>query len=161
MFFSYFDHDPFNKRNNRNGFNTERRDYNCGGFALGTFSWYIPCPDDDWYGYLGEELNEEEMDWVTGLCIDKMLADFADLRLIGNLNEVHADEYAIAFKVSSDGDFHYCRQFHGRLWYHKPGGMMVESITEYEVLNTDWRHGRYDGELVLFAKKRKKIEIGG
>ena len=34
--------DPFNFLRNRNVRNTEKRTYNCGGYALDTFSWYCP-----------------------------------------------------------------------------------------------------------------------
>ena len=44
----YLNDDPFNKNNNRNLRNTPRRHFNCGGYALGTFSWYCPhSPEDE------------------------------------------------------------------------------------------------------------------
>lgn len=41
--------DEFNLSNKRNVRNTPRRTYNCGGFALGCFSWY--CPREDFFQY--------------------------------------------------------------------------------------------------------------
>ena len=43
----YLQDDPFNKNNKRNVRNTERNTYNCGGYALGTFSWYCPHDEND------------------------------------------------------------------------------------------------------------------
>lgn len=39
--------DPFNFLRNRNVRNTEKITYNCGGYALGTFSWYCPHRRED------------------------------------------------------------------------------------------------------------------
>lgn len=33
--------DPFNVKNSRNIRNTDKHTYNCAGYALGTFSWYV------------------------------------------------------------------------------------------------------------------------
>lgn len=153
MFYSFEKRDPFNNQNRRNGFNTDRDDYNCGGFALGTYSWYIPDPDGSWFGFRCYDLDEEDMEEVTVRAVEKMLLDFPDLRVISTLAEIQANEYGIAFRVSSDGDFHFCKQFTGNLWYHKPGRSKIRSITEEEVLSADW-YGRYDGKLFLFAKKK-------
>ena len=35
--------DLFNRNGERNAFNTDQWYYNCGGYALGTFSWYLFC----------------------------------------------------------------------------------------------------------------------
>ena len=39
--------DFFNERQTRNEENTEKKDYNCGGYALRTFSWYLPYEYDE------------------------------------------------------------------------------------------------------------------
>lgn len=42
-----FEFDPFNAMG-RNIYNTEKIQYNCAGYALGTFNWYRP-EDDNCY----------------------------------------------------------------------------------------------------------------
>ena len=39
--------DYFNEKQTRNEENTEKKDYNCGGYALKTFSWYLPYEYDE------------------------------------------------------------------------------------------------------------------
>lgn len=41
-----FSEDGFNRYGKRKQTNTVCPSYNCGGFALGTFSWYVPVGDD-------------------------------------------------------------------------------------------------------------------
>ena len=47
MFSTYTRTDPFNHNGKRNRSNTDTDDYNCGGFALGTYSWYAPYRSDE------------------------------------------------------------------------------------------------------------------
>lgn len=145
--------DPFNLRNARNASNTSRFDYNCAGFALDTYSWYCPSHTEYAWGWL-EEWSIEYMELLTKQCVQIMLYDFADLRIIEDVSQVRADEYAIAFRVSSDGDFHYMKQIRKALWRHKCGAGTIQMIHQNKVFTTDWCDGRYNGPLVLFAKKR-------
>jgi len=146
-----FSEDLFNTNNLRNEDNTYMSDYNCGGYALGTFSWYCPSEDEDAWGMF-EHRSQEEMEVLTAECVAVMLDDFKDLRLIESMDDLRKGEYAIAFRVSSDGDFHYVKQFYGKWWRHKRGSGQIFRMSEADVFNTIWC-GRYDGPLVLFAKK--------
>lgn len=150
-----FGDDLFNSNRERNADNTDELDYNCGGYALGTFSWYLPShlTYSHWENWFGDEIDEDDLEAITDLAVEAMLEDFADLRLIDRLDEVRHDEYAIAFRVSSDGDFHYIKQGRSRFWTHKCGASRIFTMTRWEVFNTEWCH-RYDGPIVLFAKKR-------
>lgn len=147
-----FSKDLFNRRNLRNAENTDDFDYNCAGFALGTFSWYCPSYSDDTWG-LFYDWSMEYMTKLTEECVDIMLEDFSDLRVVQDMTQVQANEYAIAFRLSSDGDFHYVRQLYKDLWLHKPGVTSIQAMREYDVFNSDWNE-RYNGPIVLFAKKR-------
>lgn len=69
--------DEFNLSNKRNVRNTPRRTYNCGGFALGCFSWY--CPRGDFFQYAFNDYAEALA--KTLYSMKCMLADFADLRV--------------------------------------------------------------------------------
>lgn len=149
-----FASDLFNLNRNRNEKNTSQWDYNCGGYALDTFSWYLPNDEADRDKFWGwQEHSYEKMEIITRTCVDWMLNDFNDLRVIQHLNEVRHDEYAIAFRVSSDGDFHYIKQGKSRTWTHKCGSSYIRTMTRWEVFHTNW-NDRYDGPIILFAKKR-------
>ena len=54
-----FYEDEYNVNGKRNRKNTEREDYNCGGYALQTFSWILPCEDEDECA----ELYDLDIDW--------------------------------------------------------------------------------------------------
>lgn len=147
MFATYETNDPFNLNNTRNALNTETRDYNCAGFALGTFSWY--CPDE-------EEHNER---WTLrrrirkyrANAIQKMLDEFPNLRLIKKVDECANNEYVIAFRLA-DNDFHYIKRGLDNVWYHKRGICSIERISQEEVFGKTW-YDRYKGKITLFAMR--------
>lgn len=147
--------DLFNVQRKRNIGNTERHLYNCAGYALETFSWY--CPNEEDWGYWGydEDLSDAEMFAKTFETVQFMLKDFKGrLRLIGSVDEVQENEYAIAYRVSSDSDFHFMKKMKNG-WHHKRGGsahICVES--EDYVLNEIWCD-RYDGPIALMAMRRE------
>lgn len=159
MFYNYNEllnnSDLFNFQRKRNIDNTERYLYNCAGYALGTFSWYCPNEEgDDYWGFL-DDLSDTEMFAKTFETVQFMLKDFKGrLRLIGSVSEIQENEYAIAYRVSSDGDFHFMKKI-GNGWHHKRGNtgrIYVES--EDYVLNEIWCD-RYDGPIVLMAMRRE------
>lgn len=143
--------DLFNHNNARNAENTDQFDYNCAGFALGTFSWYLPTRTNGMWGSWFE--NDEEIAKLTQECVQVMLEDFADLRVIADMSELGIGEYAIAFRLSADGDFHYIKQVFYGDWKHKTGIGNIYEISQEEVFTTEWCGGRYNGPIVLFAKK--------
>ncbi len=146
--------DSLNLQNYRNVRNTPKSAYNCAGYALETFSWYQPDPEncDPW----GWRFTSKEMKEVTEECIEQMLKDFPDLRVISNLSDLAPTERAIAFRVSSDGDFHYMKLARNGQWYHKMGNSpIIDRCSTNEVLNPNKKWiCRYDGPIVLFAKTR-------
>ena len=144
--------DLFNNERARNVHNTNTRFYNCAGYALGTFSWY--CPYDD-YDPFSLVCDSNTLEVVTKLTVSHMLKDFeGKLRVISSLEELRKDEYAIAYRVSSDGDFHFMKKARTR-WHHKRGSMStILTESEGNVLNSIWCD-RYDGPIVLMAMRRK------
>ena len=147
-----FENDLMNKNNFRNMRNTPRKGFNCGGYALGTFSWYNPCGEinpTNMYDF--DTVTEAET--LTRMCVLQMLHDFDDLRVIEKINQLEPNEYAIAFRLSSDGDFHYLKRSKRGHWIGKQGGSnFITSFRVHEVFHEDWG-GRYDGPIALFAKK--------
>lgn len=153
--------DPFNSNHERNLKNTAKRTYNCAGYALETFSWYLPVPYYD-----SDEL--EWFDWgsfdtmkrhrLSVEFVNQILADFPDARLIDGLEEVdEKTEYAFAFRVGVD-DFHFVKRGANHTWYEKRGSSpCIYRISEHDVFNSDWDDGRYNGPIFLFAKERTVI----
>ena len=158
MFHEYYlNDDPFNKNNNRNLKNTQRHTFNCGGYALGTFSWYCPHDEEDedcFWGYNYGFRNREEAWTKTMFAVSKMVLDFGGkLRMIKTMEQLHRDERVVAFRLSSDGDFHYVRREANGRWYHKQGRSPdIRPMTKAEVFSDCWCY-RYNGPLVLLAIK--------
>lgn len=145
--------DELNLNGFRNIRNTDKEFYNCGGYALGTYSWY--CPNDNGYDSPMYDDNYT-MEERTQFAIEYMLNDFYDLRVIKTLEEVTEKEYAIAFRLAKD-DFHYMVK-KGNKWYSKAGGSSkIEKVSQEIVLGKIWftDYGvTYNGPLVLFAKRK-------
>lgn len=147
--------DLFNFQHKRNISNTERHLYNCAGYALGTFSWY--CPNEEDWEYWGslDDWDDMTMLMKTSETVQFMLKDFAGrLHLIGSVEEVNDNEYAIAYRLSRDGDFHFMKKM-ANGWHHKRGNtdrIYVES--EDYVLREIWCD-RYNGPIVLMAMRRE------
>lgn len=134
--------DFLNQDKERNIKNTDKGSYNCGGYALGTFSWYVPYSKRDTWVY---PIPLEKL-------IEQMLKDFPNLRMIDNINEVQKNEYAIAFR-KGDGDFHYMKKAKNGRWYNKRGcSYKIETLTQEEVLDKNW-YNWYDEPITLFAMR--------
>ena len=145
--------DPFNKAKRRNRNNTPTYEYNCGGYALGTYSWYCPCDREevDYVLYVYRTKKQEEK--ILLHCVEVMLREIEGLRKIETLSEVKPDEYAIAFKLGKTwNDFHYRRRGKNGVWYEKCGSNgEIRVVSKEEVLADDW--GSYHGRTIFFAKK--------
>lgn len=151
--------DFFNKLGTRNTQNTRAFEYNCGGYALNTFSWYCPhnIGNDRYYS----SYSEKGMKKTTQNAVDFMLKEFSDLRVIKDIKELAQDEYAIAFRIGGVNgvhDFHFMKRAKNGRWYHKAGGSDIRPISKDLVFGKQWVTGFfganvYQGQLVLFAKK--------
>lgn len=147
--------DPFNKLQNRNIKNTPRGDYNCGGYALGTFSWYCPYPSDMANEMIDGWYEESEAWEKTMYMVSNMIVDFGGrVRMLYHKDQLEHNERLVLFRISSDGDFHYVvNKYNG--YYHKRGACpSIETMTEEEVFETNWCWGRYDGPIVMLAVKK-------
>ena len=150
--------DFFNKLGTRNSQNTREFEYNCGGYALNTFSWYCPHNETDRYY---RSYSERGMKKTTQNAVAFMLKEFSDLRVIKDIKELAQDEYAIAFRIGGVNgvhDFHFMKRAKNGRWYHKMGGCCIQPIKKEKVFGKEWITGwfstnHYCGELVLFAKK--------
>lgn len=67
------DHDPLNMRGSRNIRNTDKADYNCGGYALGTFSWYLPSRTREEYTDIMGHADIGDMDTALTLASEAIV----------------------------------------------------------------------------------------
>lgn len=135
---------------------TPRSLYNCGGYALNTYSWYLPA---DWgydYFFNSKKENEEKIEELS----NNMLYDFPDMRRIEKIEELQDDEYAIAFRITKfdyQDDFHFLKRGKNGVWYEKRGkAPQITPFPASQVFAESW-HDRYVGKIALFAKKCPKI----
>lgn len=117
--------DPMNLSMKRNIRNTPKPSYNCAGYALETFSWYCPYPSYDVrHDYVTRIGTKEKAIACTQNCVNQMLQDFPTMRVIASPDEAIAkNEYIIAFRLSSDGDFHFLKRNGNGHWFSKMGGL--------------------------------------
>ena len=174
MFSTYAQTDPFNRNGKRNRSNTDTDDYNCGGFALGTYSWYVPYHSDEqmqiyerWAGIqmwldvaedadnMADRIDARETAHtyvvsLLNLFVKRILEDFPSVRRVQTFEEIKPDERIILFRTGAD-DFHFIVSFDHKHWWHKYGWNCIEELCEDEVLDTEWANGRYFSPIVILA----------
>lgn len=138
------DCDFLNENNLRNIRNTDKGDYNCGGYALKTFSWYIPQ-------YTSLFSNKAS---IFNEMVESILEDFPNLRRIQDPNQVSPKTEIIAFRINYCGhDFHFLRRAANGHWFHKRGrANYISTITKKEVFSDCWCDCYY-GEIAWFVEK--------
>ena len=164
--------DYFNEKQTRNEENTEKKDYNCGGYALKTFSWYLPYEyDEKNYPFfsnsdLAEYLMdigysvEEIMDEILRVNTEKMLKDFSGkLRVVQRDSHIESDEELIAYRLSldvdssciDDMDFHFV-VFRDGKWMSKMG---ADEVKPFSFTEEQWETPNfiYDSSIVYLAHK--------
>ena len=164
--------DYFNERQTRNEENTEKKDYNCGGYALRTFSWYLPYEyDEKNYPFfsnsdLAEYLMdvgysvEETMDEILRVNTEKMLKDFSGkLRVVQRYSHIENDEELIAYRLSfevddsciDDMDFHFV-VFRDGQWMSKMG---ADEVKLFAFTEEQWETPNfiYNSPIVYLAHK--------
>lgn len=152
--FGYPMSDPKNIKNLRNFRNTKKRDYNCGGYALGCYSWVLPYYEQPFDSFFMGLVNFswEKLCEFTDISVNWLISEFPSLLYIEDKARLPKDKEIIAFRWSSDGDFHFIVRKKNGVWYHKRGGTRdILTMPEEEVLSSCWLD-RYDGPLVLFEK---------
>ena len=142
FFLDYENSDPFNIAKERNTMNTDGEQYNCGGYALGCYSWY--CPFDHHVRDFEKNVNQ-------------ILEDFPNIRLVDNIQNIMPNEYAIAFRLSPT-DFHFMKQSKNGVWSEKRGSQPeIRVVPKSVVFSEVWSPDRYDngyrGEIAFFAVK--------
>lgn len=145
--------DGLNRGKKRTAMNTSLWSFNCGGFALNTYSWYMPVVNREEGSMLFGFLSMLPTEIALRITVKCMLREFEDLRVIENLDEVKRYEYPIAYKIGN-GDFHYAKRVGGQ-WFHKRGANpRIEKMSEKEIFAETWCDEMYDSKLILFAKRK-------
>ena len=135
---------PLNDNGERNIKNTPKHTYNCGGYALNIFNWYVPSlTPNEGIVCAGRHTVHEYA--------QQIVKDIPNTHIIQSLNELTKDEYAIAFRLANH-DFHFMKRGKNGRWYSKRGSSpQIESFSEKEALHKPWFED-YDGEIVLLAR---------
>lgn len=122
---------------NENITHFEEEDYNCMGYALGTFEW------EELSSFESVDENDfDSLEDVALACVKELNGCFDYLRRIDKPEEATEDEYVIAFRAGYD-DFHFLRRTSDGIWTHKPGSGVVQNLSEEEVFGTAWAEHRY------------------
>lgn len=171
------DEDYFNIKRKRNENNTDYYDYNCGGYAFKTFSWYQPfnCSYDERLETITKLLlmgfKKEQIFRILLKQDEKIiLNDFKGrIKEVKNANYVPKEnEILIAYRLRInsfidfskdehdineltdflDYDYHFIVKENGA-WNHKRGELPPEST----LFTTDVWSGGYDSPIKFFALK--------
>lgn len=166
--------DPLNRKQNRNVTNTAENSYNCGGYALRTFSWYWPHDGGDEIDELIDDMYYAEGESVGTICevvtdleVAYMLEEFGDtLRVIHSETDAGEGEEAIQFRVLIqpeednewvNNDYHF-RVLRDGVWMEKNGDRSVKEVTDRDTLpNGNWISPtdklEYNGPIVWLAHR--------
>ena len=158
VFGIYRNDDELNRKGCRNATNTDIDDYNCGGYALGTFSWYCPYHDIKWahrWERSGKALRGYKREFMRQ-AIKTLLKDFPTLRRIHLPIEATPNERVIALRLA-DHDFHFMYRGLNKVWYQKMGGTELQRVPKAQVTARAWNNyygePTYKGKIVYFAMK--------
>lgn len=172
-----------NTNKERNINNTETEDFNCGGYALGTFNWYAPYHNQGYedFEYSSESRDEEVQEMLDcGNSVDdivnffackdadSILKDFPNLELISyeEVLSLPTNKKVVAFRESivvydddpeyrelNTQDFHFKVRINGK-WKEKQGG---EEIHDCDLIPfDDWfvdEDLNYTGKIMYFIEK--------
>ena len=149
--------DPFNTLGLRNIGNTVKRHYNCGGYALGTFSWYWPGRTEEEYDEIMECAGDEDWDNVLKLASEAIISELPGWSVVPfNLvmeRKYSPKEYEIVAMRFCDYDFHFWKLGRNWNWYDKMGSIGRINRHAFEDVRDTWCH-RYDSPIVCFIRMR-------
>ena len=159
--------DEFNEFCTRNKKNVERWQYNCGGFALGTYNWICPYDTEEEgeeyidFDYWADDSDEVDFNKRAEYTAEWMLNNVPGLRRVDSPDAKLEDgEWLIGYKVgrgpSWDGDFHFIKQTPSGRFYHKPGGNTIRRMGKAEALGSSWSDGAYTSKTIWLARKLNK-----
>ena len=156
--------DEYNVNGNRTLKNVSRDQFNCGGYALETFSWILPCDTEteceEWYDFdmWEHDYDEDDFNESAKRGAEWMLNNIPNLRQVSSPDEkLEEGEWLIGFKVGAGygtGDFHYIKRTPSGRYYHKPGASRVRRMSKKEALSDNWCDGKYTSRTIWLARKK-------
>lgn len=124
--------------------------YNCGGFALSTYTWVRP------FEFVEDNIEMYPYRFDKGLwrLVGGLLEQF-NIRCVTSFKYISSNEYPVIFRVGSN-DFHFMR--YSKLldgWVDKMGGSSCINLhKEKEIMREYWYGGRYDSQIVKLAVRK-------
>ena len=115
----------------------DRWDYNCMGFAIGTYEW----EELDSFELTYEDLEEESYAEVEKrrndvcyrcaleLTLMHLHGNYPQMRIVDKDEAIKASEMLIALKLAEE-DFHFMRRFPDGKWYEKCGASVIRECTD-------------------------------
>lgn len=141
--------------------NTSKKAYNCGGYALNLFKWYIPA--DSWLSYheIEDLLANEDYETATTIAAEYMCKKLGYTFISSDKVFNHTIDYKkyeiVAFRyemMKKNSDFHYMKIGRNGNWYEKRGwNPKIYRHRYYDVFKI-WAH-RYDGPIAFLIKERE------
>ena len=153
------DHDPLNMLGLRNIRNTDKADYNCGGYALGTFSWYLPSRTREEYTDIMGYADIGDMDTALTLAAEAIVNELLGwsiipLALVMERKYSPKDYEVVALRFCFY-DFHFWKLGRNWNWYDKMGCCRrIGRHAFNDVRRYEW-NDRYDSPVVCFIRARK------
>ena len=149
--------DPFNTLGLRNINNTVKRQYNCGGYALGTFSWYWPGRTEEEHDKIMEYAEDEDWDNALELAAGAIIRELPGWMAVPfNLimdRKYSPKEYEIVAMRFCYDDFHFWKLGRNWNWYDKMGSTKCIHRHAFEDVRRIWCH-RYNSPIVCFIRAR-------
>lgn len=152
------DHDPLNKRGSRNIRNTDKADYNCGGYALGTFSWYLPSRTRKEYTDIMGHADIGDMDTALTLASEAIIDELPGWSTVPFAlvmeRKYSPKDYEIVALRFCYYDFHFWKLGRNWNWYDKMGCRRQINRHAFNDARNVW-NDRYDSPVVCFIRARK------
>ena len=149
--------DPFNTLGKRNINNTVKRYYNCGGYALGTFSWYWPGRTEEEHdkimGYAEDEDWDNALELAAGAIIRELPGWMVVPFSLIMERKYSPNEYEVVAMRFCDFDFHFWKLGRNWNWYDKMGSTKCIHRHAFESVRNIW-YRRYYSPIVCFIRAR-------
>lgn len=165
--------DYLNKNKTRNQDNTYQSEYNCGGYALRTFSWFYPDEAGTGFDWAEREdviqgmifdgyYKEEIYNVILNRDVQYMLSVIPTLSIYKGDPKTYQEkdgEELIAYRIfindeeEDDNDFHFMVLRNGH-WREKNGSFNIKfCLPPWEEGNWVYPSIEYDSEIVYFVNK--------
>lgn len=140
-------------------------DYNCMGFAIGTYEWEDLHSFD--YTYECDYEDEDEVfelrNSVCWSCADELVSlhkyneRYPKMRIVHNEHDLLDNEYLITMRLAEE-DFHFMRRMDDGRWFEKCGPNILRECTD-NVYDDVWysihHTNEYNSEIIFLAVEKE------